>query len=412
MSLLKFDIFSKKTRSRVVYLLWKIKSLFKGIFVYQSALRKLKILSAGIFPRVQKNTLEAVHLSTLDSIFSYGQSELAQEYSVLKKVQVNGEHYFSEMNLLILLKQRINGSDTMIENEFAYNLSKSLEEININSEVYWPLPMFEANHFETSHFVLKNSIQLLEEKIRTMCPSHIILDSNQFTRDPLLTEQALFQLKQHYRFKVILFMLDYNDAKLEYWGQRLADIIVYCRPDKRSKVESLSTAKLICWPGSPYPEYSKFTSERSIDFFYSGSDTRNRRDFLSILEKVEMNAKVNFGNRERTKSYTYLTYLHELGNAKMTFSNGYISRREDLITGRALEAFSTKTLLLYEESKTMNYFFKPYIHFVPVKTSNDLLTQVLYLLGKEDMRLNIASQAHNFYRSQYSNLEFWHQVLN
>ena len=407
MSLLKFDTFSTKTRLRVIYLLWKIKSFLKQILVYQSALRKLQILTAGDFPRVRKNTLEVAHLSKLDSMFRYRQSELHQEYVFLKKVQAAGEQLFSEINLLILLKQRISGSDTMIENEFAYNLSKSLEEINIHAEVYWPLPVFESNHY-----VFKNSIELLEEKIRTICPSHLILDSNQFTRDPLLNEQALFQLKQKYRFKVIIFMLDYHGAKLEYWGHRLADTLVYCRPDKRSKVESVSKAKLICWPGSPYPEYSKFTIESSIDFFYSGSDTRNRRDFLSILEKVEMNAKINFGNRERTKSYTYLDYLDELGNAKMTFSNGYISRREDLITGRALEAFSTKTLLLYEESKTMNYFFKPYIHFVPVKTSNDLLTQVLYLLRNEDMRLNIASQAHDFYRSQYSNLEFWLQALN
>jgi hypothetical protein len=356
---------------------------------------------------VRKNTLEAAHLSKLDSMFRYRQSELNQEYVLLKKVQTTGEHHFSEINLLILMKQRINGSDTMIENEFAYNLSKSLEEININAEVYWPLPVFETNHY-----VFKNSIELLEEKIRTMYPSHLILDSNQSIRDPLFNEQALFRLKQKYRFKVILYMLDYNDAKLEYWGHRLADTLVYCRPDKRSKVESVSTAKLICWPGSPYPEYSKFAIERNIDFFFSGSNTRSRRDFLSILEEVEMNAKINFGNRERTKSYTYLGYLDELGNAKMTFSNGYISRWEDQITGRALEAFSTKTLLLYEESKTMNYFFKPYIHFVPVKTSNDLLTQVLYLLRNEDMRLNIASQAHDFYRSQYNNLEFWLQVLN
>jgi len=343
----------------------------------------------------------------LESIFNLRQSELDQEFSYQRKIKVAPKQHFSGIIPLILLKQRINGSDKMIENEFAYNLSKSLEEINIHAEVYWPLPMIEKNHF-----VLKNPIELLEDKIRTNLPSHLVLDSNQFTRDPFLNEQALFQLKHKYRFRVVLIMLDYHDEKLKYWGHRLADTIVYCRPDKRNKIKSVSTAKLVCWPGSPYPEYSTFTSERKIDFFYSGSETRNRRDFLSILEKAEIQTKINFGNREANKSYTYLDYLHELGNSKMTFSNGYISRSQDMITGRALEAFSTRTLLLYEESQTMNFFFKPFVHFVPVKTSNDLLTQVLYLLRSEELLRNIASQAHDFYRSEYSNLEFWLQVLN
>lgn len=397
--------------SRANYIFWKLRTYTQYLLQFPLAFRrKIRVRSKGSLPRVRSGKINDQHFLILNSLYrqpTFIESSVGNTPDHFLAREEGVEYLFSGVKPMLLLKKRIHGSEDMIENEFAHNLTVTLREVGLKPELFWLDSTGESKSHESA-----NQVQSLEAKLKQIGPTHLVIDSNQSTQDSLLNESSLLDLKCRYGIKVIVIMLDFSTTKLEYWCRRLADVLVYCRPDQESKIRSVTKARLLCWPGSPYPSISNLEAKREIDFFYSGSASRNRKDFLTSLIDADMKCKINFGNRVRAQSYSYDDYMKTLLKSKITFSNGFVRRGEDLITGRALEAFSTQTLLIYEESKTMSYFFSPYSHYIPVKTGNELLAHSLYLLKNEELRKEIAESAHLFYKRNYSNLAFWSGVFN
>jgi hypothetical protein len=194
--------------------------------------RKIKVRSIGSLPRVRNGKINEQHILLLNSLYrhpTFIASSVVNPPDHLPAREKDNEYLFSGVKPMLLLKRRIHGSEDMIENEFAHNLTVTLREVGLEPELFWLDSTGKSNSNESA-----NQAQSLEAKLKQIRPTHLIIDSNQSTQDSLLNESSLFDLKCRYGIKVIVIMLDFSTTKLQYWCRRLADVLVYCRPDQES----------------------------------------------------------------------------------------------------------------------------------------------------------------------------------
>jgi hypothetical protein len=296
----------------------------------------------------------------------------------------------------------------MIENEFALNLYMSLAEVGVNPITFWP-PSWTPDSQNNCSLSVQDEIRSFISKNRI---THLILDANMNIKDSTINAEWIMGLKEEFSLKVIVIMLDYNFEKMTYWGGKVSDVFVHSRPDKFAEIRLQARGSIVSWPGSPYPRFQRVARLKEFDFFFSGSSTRGRKEFLSSLGNISMTTNIRFGERIQKSSYSYSDYIYELSRSRMTFSNGYIDDQENMITGRALESFATKTLVFYETSRVMEAFFEPFVHFVPVNTASDLAYYSEYFLHKPKLLSAITDGAYNYYYDQYSSYKYWGKVFS
>ena len=94
----------------------------------------------------------------------------------------------------------------------------------------------------------------------------------------------------------------------------------------------------------------------------------------------------------------------------MSFTTGYRSSNESLLAFRVVELILRDTVVFFETGSFINYFFKPYDHYIPVFNAPDLLFKANYLLNNPELLNKIKIQAKEFVQSKYAHHIFWRSL--
>ena len=322
-----------------------------------------------------------------------------KEYSNNSMTKASNVTVFGSMNL--------NNSNEFVENDLTYHLLRSAKEAGLHSEQFW------GSTSTNSPFVMEK--QRLDEFISHCEKSNtqiLTLDSNLRPNQKTFNYENFLEIKKKYNLRIILFVPDFDKKKIDYWARDLADLVVTSRPSLIPSLSSTDISKIVCLPGVPYAR-SVFQKShlREIDFYFSGSMTRQREIYLGALSKSEIRTKIIFGNRKMDQSPSYEQFLSDLGNAKVTFANGYINKKNHLIAGRFLEAILSETLCIYEDATELESFFIPFQHYIPVSTSTEFVKMTHYYLRECEERKNISKLAFNYWDSHYSSNRFWNFAI-
>jgi hypothetical protein len=321
----------------------------------------------------------------------------------------NYEKVISHRNkLLIFSSLLLNDSEKFVDNDLTVNVMSSARNAG------WTVKQYFGSPLKNSPYVLeKERISEFENILNEFKPDILCIDSNFQIHHKTFSYEALINFKKKYNFKVLMFVPDFEVKKLKYWGTEFADFIQYSRPSLRNKINFITDSKIICLPGITYDESSFISNfEKVYDIYYSGSDARQRKVFLNAASNTDLKVKAIYGNRISDKSPNYELYKVELSKSRMTFSNGYITKKNSLIAGRFIESILSQSVCLYEECLDVNTFFQPYLHYIPVKNIHEFVKSAQYLKLNTERLKTISTEAYEYYMENYSSKLFWNYIAS
>jgi len=336
--------------------------------------------------------------------FKIQNTENFNNYS-LKNYKKTSSH---SNKLLLFSSLLLNDSEKFVDNDLTVNVMSSARNSG------WAVRQYFGSPLKNSPYVLeKERISEFENILNEFEPDILCMDSNFQIHHKTFSYEALINFKKKYGFKVLMFVPDFEVKKLKYWGTEFADFIQYSRPSLRNKINFITDSKLICLPGITYDESSFISNfEKEYDIYYSGSDTRQRKIFLNAAQNTNLKVKAIYGNRMSDKSPNYELYKVELSKSRMTFSNGYITKKNSLIAGRFIESILSQSVCLYEECLDVNTFFQPYLHYVPVKNIHEFVKSAQYLKLNLERLKTISSESYDYYMENYSSKLFWNYLAS
>lgn len=196
----------------------------------------------------------------------------------------------------------------------------------------------------------------------------------------------------------------------------VADLVVVHNPLllEHRRLSQIET-RLILWPTFPYSSVfcSIGTQERRKSLLMSGTKYRGREHYLNYLVRrgFPVTDKMHHANEPGNATSSYLDYLANFESNTLTFSTGYRTPKESLLTFRVVESMLRGTTVLYETGSFIHYFYQPYIHYVPICNAPDLYIKSQYLLENPKESLLISRQAFDFTKQHYPSKEFWRLVF-
>lgn len=200
--------------------------------------------------------------------------------------------------------------------------------------------------------------------------------------------------------------------KIDYWLRHSDLVIIH-----NSRFENIiSSHRVMLWPGFPiaYNPYFTMWTDKKDQISFTGSNHRNREDYKQRVGYSGIKVTDLMHSRERpTNSISrYSDYLCPLKESKFAFANGFISNKESIIVGRAIETIASGGLLLYEVGSDLNFFFTEYQDFIPVLNIPDFIEKLSFLGKNETVAKSIASSGSKVLFEEFSSSNFWHQIID
>jgi len=394
-------------RSFKIYSFYKLRTFFTKPFLgIKTSIRVIKLKKPDKFLGTYNVDIEYENRNILKKRF-----ELKTQLFFDNKYSLeNYRDFHSKINLKLLVFSPIfiGNSEKYIKNELTFNVMSSAENAGWNVKQYYGKSQQNA-----SKLVKEREIDEFMRIIEEFKPQLVCIDSNSAINYNNFNNERLSKIKKKYSFKVLMFVPDFEIRKLQYWGNDLVDFVNFSRPSLRSKINFIPEQKLICLPGIPYFEsIFEGLSEKKYDFFYSGSDARQRRIFLDGARNTNLYVKALFENRINLESPDYKEYCQEIGKSRMTFANGYISRNNSLIAGRFIESILSKSVCLYEDCPDLDAFFLPYRHYIPVSNIHEFVITAQFLRINPEILVRISEEAYTYYMQNYSSKLFWNYIAS
>lgn len=279
------------------------------------------------------------------------------------------------------------------------------------------------------YFAYKNSVEELDKPIEAISNFKILTLNNELKKTLLiidghsllnLTQQEIENLNQ-FRLSGGIVLFDHPDLIRTRGGEgllemcfQLADFGIVHNPYLR--VESYGD-RVLLWPTYPFASvFSNVSRNCKRDaVLFSGSAFRGfngRKYFFNYVAKRGLNVNHNMSAGGIIgKVYTdYPEYLLSLESCILSFTTGYRNRKESLLAFRAVELMLKGVVVLYEEGSFIEYFFKPYVHYVPVKNGPDLYLKSKFLIRNPEIVKRISDNAKLYYQTKFSNNAFWSAV--
>lgn len=362
----------------------------------KSIARQIKIKSTGIFiynilhSRTTKMCLKApvVKNNSLDSL---------RELKKYRKELLIEELKFN--NVILLAPTVVQRSGITMESDFNFAYKESLIELGI------PVQTIDIDTCLTERKLKKRTL--------------LLIDGNSFVRfsDEKLNEINMIRKQGCY------VTFDHPDLHASKDGKEIigrlynnADLGIIHNP--LIELTDAMKKKTVLWP--TYPFSKRFESEnlikKSDSMLFSGSSFRGlngRRVYLNYLRKHKFPVNNQMLSSKHTGEINtaYLEYLRSLESSTMAFTTGYRSSKESLLAFRVMELILRDTVVFYEKGSFINYFLKPYEHYIPVVNAPDLLFKANHLLNNPELLTRIKIQAKEFVQSKYAHDIFW-RTLN
>jgi hypothetical protein len=376
----------------------------KYLFIYRITLLTFR-LPGKYLSRLRFKYLEQRRFQTSVLI----ETPIEIGFAVPPKLENSPKH--SAFKIALIVNKQINRNRVLMEHELEFAYRRSLENLGISLHVF--------DTFKLSQ--LHDDGEFLAQQIVDLGISHLFLLGDYVLEEgSYLNRKKLNDLRQTLGIVICTIFNDCLISRdgfriLDFW-QDVSDVSVSCQPHLLPYFESRNR-KLCLWPSYPYPEdaFQSFLSiEKQNSLLVPGSSHRFRKHWADFASKsgISVDSQVSDNNNNSFNTYSLTDYFENLGKAKLIFTNGYRNFRESEVVARTTEIMLVKSLLLYQSGSQIDFFFKPYSHYVPVYDLPDLIDKVKYLLNNPTVADNIICSGRNYLTSQYSSAEFWRQVLH
>lgn len=317
-------------------------------------------------------------------------------------------NFSKKLNIGIVIHEKIQRNNIWMEHEFAFAYKESLKDLHIKSEIY-----------DTTTLVAKNTStdEFTESVISKRITHLVLLGDTMLNGQAFLTEDNLEKLRTVHSIKTIVVFMDClvtSNARemLEFWKEK-SDVIVVHHP---ILAKYLKSKRLVIWPSLPYPE--EFFAElescvKDTKLLIPGSSHRFRTEWadLAIKNGLEINKQINTRTENRSNTYSIREYFLALAHSKFIFTNGYRNSRESQVIAKTTEVMLVGSLLLYERGSQLDYFFSPYLDYLPVRNVSDLVSKVNYLAKNPDIADRIIFNGRKKLQEQFNTRLFWESIL-
>lgn len=192
-----------------------------------------------------------------------------------------------------------------------------------------------------------------------------------------------------------------------------ADLVVI--HNQRISVTSSMSRRLLVWPGFPIPEklYFKTWETKSNFLNILGYQHRQRELFVeaAIHSGLPLSGSLHNNRKQKLVIDSYKNYISTLKDSKIHFTNGYISPKESIIVGRAIETLAASSTLLYENGSDLECYLEPYRDFVPIINVPDFVEKSRFLIENEEYAKSIAKSGEMRMKNTHGSPLFWKAVF-
>lgn len=317
---------------------------------------------------------------------------------------------------LFVMQQYINGDPKQIESDFIFHLIRSSKSAGLLSKSFY------SDHC-TYTIKDKNLSQQHLNELRTLiitkAPDLVVFDGNFIGSVEGINSHWWAKLKEEKPFKLVTIIADCNSRQpnyLAYWREVSDLSIIFNRQSEYGRSFSQPN-RLLYAPTLPFSEDSMDwkafkETERDISFCCIGSDSRNRREFCSLIRRTKLHAKIVLHTRFKKQAVSMGDYIKIFCRSKIVFNTGYTNPNESIITGRTVEAILCKALLLEEDGVSLSDYFIPWRHFIPVFNAHEVAIFAQFFAKNESYRQRIVEEAYSMHQLHYSSKIFWNAVLS
>ena len=393
-------LIDNRTSRRVIYVLLRLRSLTKKIvLLFLNFPRRFRIRYSSS-SSVSVKTSSTVLRTTGYSKYSFVNA-LTFDFSQLKSVAYVGNYF-------------VNNSTKFLESDMAVNFRECMSSLGLGVD-------FSSSHLNHDYnrpdFTKDFKNNEIESFLHSTDSNLIFFDSNFLSSKNCPDPEKLIQIKKKLDKRYVALVPDFKrDALVHY--KDAVDLFLMTLPEYRNQLADIKSDKLLFMPFLPYchSSFFYFQQPKSLDFFFSGSPNKNRRDFLYRLDDLGVSAEVHFHSRQQSDGLSLEVYLKKVASAKSTFSNGYLNRHLNFISARMAESILLKTVCIYERCKSLEYFFQPNVDYISVTNRNELFSSIKEIKQSSSLYHEITSAAsqsfltHFDFKKIYS--EVFRRVLN
>jgi len=360
--------------------LYKFKSL--ALFRYLKIAGYIDRLLNVLYPRRIQTNLSQFHLDHVVPI----QSQIK-----LFSGNLQIERY------LLYTPQFVVRNKVKMEADFYFAYIKSVEELGKNVELITSL----------------NQTNFNGDLSKTL----LIIDGHTLLNLP----KSQVEILDSFRLNGGVVLFDHPDLIKSKNGEKLLDLCFQFADfgvihNPRLNFEKFSN-RVILSPTYPFADVFSSTGsqEKKSALLFSGSSFRGlngRKYFFKYAVKRGLDVIYSMADGEKEENIysEYSEYLKSLEVCKLSFTTGYRNRKESLLAFRCIELMMRGVVVLYEEGSFIDYFFTPYVHYIPVKNAPDMFLKAEYLLRNPEFISSVSTNAKLYCQAKFSNMIFWAEV--
>jgi hypothetical protein len=253
---------------------------------------------------------------------------------------------------------------------------------------------------------LSEEIAELTAFLEATKPDLVVFDGNYVPTENTIEPQYWIDQKQRLGFKLLTVVGDcYDGLTVLRWWKDCSDAILGFHPNS---VQLIDVPHAIVLPNLPFDDASFNPSmEKDIGVLSIGSATRDRPTWTAPLEVAGVPVHSLLHDRSAGSAPSRAEYYSLLGRSKLTFNNGYVTAKTNILTGRFFEGLLSRSLVLQEVGAPVEDYFSPYIHYVPVANVDQLISFARFFMESEPWRARIADAALDWWHQHYTSAKMW-----
>jgi hypothetical protein len=175
--------------------------------------------------------------------------------------------------------------------------------------------------------------------------------------------------------------------------------------------------RIILWPTYPFGDVfdGMGIEEKQNGLLFSGTSFRglNGRKYYSkyaLRRGLDIVDSMSNNEKKENSYFGYSEYLKSLEVCKLAFTTGYRNKKESLLAFRCVELIRRGVVVLYEEGSFIDYFYTPYVHYIPVSNAPDMYLKADYLLKNPELINSVSTNAKLYCKEKFSNKIFWMEI--
>lgn len=320
-------------------------------------------------------------------------------------------------SLAVVMPRNIENDPAYIEHDISFHMTRTARTAGFET-TFFAADAITYSGSEGYHDEFTKLVSFLEAGK----PNIVAIDGNYrpnnpatiFTFKRALSPDDMAKLRLQFGFQLIVVIPDCHDlapGNLSDWGP-VADLVVTFHKDSESYRSFPTKEKVLVCPSIPFAaELFTPREKKDIGLSYIGSDTRERSTFMAAAEAAGLDTLIRMHDRRRETAPDTEEFASLLARSHLSFNNGWQSEGPAIITGRVAETILAGGVLVQEIGSALDDYLVPFVHYVPVSNTHQLVAYSRFLLAHDEHRTRIADEGRKFWLEHYRSERFWAKAL-